>query len=48
MLWTGVKSGLLSAGKTRLVSFDQCNNNGCIDVKMDGSVFEDAGVDFLF
>ena len=37
-----------SAGKTQLVSFDQCNNNGCIDVKMDGSVFEDAGVDFLF
>ena len=37
-----------SAGKTQLVSFDQCNNNGCIDVKMDWSLFEDAGFDFLF
>ena len=30
-----------SAGKTQLVSFDQSNNNGCIDVKMDGSVLEE-------
>ena len=30
-----------SAGKTHLVSFDQCNKNGCIDVKMDGSVLEE-------
>ena len=29
-----------NAGKTQLVSFDQSNNNGSIDVKMDGSVFE--------
>ena len=29
------------AGKTHLVSFDQCNNNGSIDVKMDGSVLEE-------
>ena len=27
-----------NAGKTQLVSFDQANNNGFIDVKMDGSV----------
>ena len=27
-----------NAGKTQLVSFDQANNNGSIDVKMDGSV----------
>ena len=30
-----------SAGKTQLVSFDRSNNNGCIDVKMDGSVLEE-------
>ena len=30
-----------SAGKTHLVSFDQSNINGCIDVKMDGFVFEE-------
>ena len=30
-----------SAGKTQLVSFDQCNNTGTIDVKMDGSVLEE-------
>ena len=29
-----------NAGKTQLVSFDQSNNNGSIDVNMDGSVFE--------
>ena len=29
-----------NAGKTQLVSFDKSNNNGSIDVKMDGSVFE--------
>ena len=28
------------AGKTQLVWFDWCNNNGSIDVKMDGSVLE--------
>ena len=28
-----------SAGKTQLVSFDQSNNTGAIDVKMNGSVF---------
>ena len=27
-----------NVGKTQLVSFDQFNNNGSIDVKMDGSV----------
>ena len=30
-----------SAGKTQLVWFDQCNNNGSIDVKIDGSVFRE-------
>ena len=29
-----------NAGKTELVSFDQSNTNGSIDVKMNGSVFE--------
>ena len=28
-------------GKTQLVSFDQSNNTGAIDVKMDGSVLEE-------
>ena len=31
-LWTGVRKGLL---------FDQSNNNGCNDGKMDGSVLEE-------
>ena len=30
-----------SAGKTQLVSFDRSNNNGSIDVKMDGSILEE-------
>ena len=30
-----------NVGKTQLVSFDQCNNNGSMDVKMDGSVLEE-------
>ena len=30
-----------NAAKTQLVSFDRSNNNGCIDVKMDGSVLEE-------
>ena len=30
-----------NAGKTQLVSFDHSNNNGSIDVKMDGSVLEE-------
>ena len=30
-----------NAGKTQLVSFDQSNNNGSIDVKMDESVLEE-------
>ena len=29
------------AEKTQLVSFDQSNNTGAIDVKMDGSVLEE-------
>ena len=29
-----------NAGKTQLVLFDRSNNNGSIDVKMDGSVLE--------
>ena len=30
-----------NAGKTQLVSFDPSNNNGSIDVKMEGSVLEE-------
>ena len=30
-----------NAAKTQLVSFDQSNNNGSIDVKMDVSVLEE-------
>ena len=30
-----------NAGKTQLVSFEQSNNNGSIDVRMDGSVLEE-------
>ena len=30
-----------SAGKTQLVSFDQSNNNGSIDAKMDGPVLKE-------
>ena len=30
-----------NAGKTRLVLFEQSNDNGSIDVKMDGSVLEE-------
>ena len=30
-----------NAGKTQLVSFDRCNNNGSIDVKMGGSILEE-------
>ena len=30
-----------NTGKTQLVSFDRSNNNGCIDVKMDGSGWMD-------
>ena len=30
-----------NAGKTQLVSFDQYNNPGFIDVKIDGSVLEE-------
>ena len=42
-----------NAGKTQQVSFNQSNNTGAIDVKMDASVLEEnhllrAGVDFLF
>ena len=29
-----------NAGKTQLVAFDQSNNTGATDVKMDGSVLE--------
>ena len=30
-----------SASKTHLISFDRSKNTGAIDVKMDGSVFEE-------
>ena len=43
-MWTGVRSGLFISmldRKTELVSFNQSNNTGSIDVKMDGSVLEE-------
>ena len=30
-----------NGGKTQLVSFDRCNNNGSIDLKMGGSILEE-------
>ena len=39
-----------NAGKTQLVSFDRSKNNGFIDVKIYGSIFEEKssfGVDLL-
>ena len=36
-----------NAGKTRLVSFDRCNNNGSIDVKMGGSILEKSSFKML-
>ena len=30
-----------NAGKSQLVSFNRSNNNGSIDLKMDGSVLEE-------
>ena len=30
-----------SGGKTQLVFYDRSNNTGAVDVKMDGSVFEE-------
>ena len=30
-----------NAGKTQLISFNQANNNGSIDVIMDGSILEE-------
>ena len=43
-MWTGVRSGLFISmldRKTELVSFNQSNNTGSIDVKTDGSVLEE-------
>ena len=45
-LWDTVDWGTkwlndFNAGKSQLVLFDQSNNNGSIDVKMDGSVLEE-------
>ena len=43
-----------NAGKTQLVSFDQSNNAGAVDVKVDGSILEEKssfkmlGFIFLF
>ena len=36
-----------NAGKTQLVLLDQSNNTGSIDVKMDGSVFEEKSFKML-
>ena len=33
-----------NAGKTQLVLFDQSNNTGAIDLKMDGSVLQEKSV----
>ena len=41
MDWGGKWLVDFNAGKTQLVSFDRSNNNGSIDVKMDGSVLEE-------
>ena len=38
--WVGKWLVDFNAGKTQLVSVDQSNNNGSIDVKMDGSVLQ--------
>ena len=42
-LWTGVRSGLLISmlGKHNWFQFEQSNNNGSINMKMDGSVLEE-------
>ena len=39
--WSGKWLVDFNAGKTQLVSVDQSNNNGSIDVKMDGPVLEE-------
>ena len=41
MDWDKVWLVDFNTGKTHLVSFDQSNNNGSIDVKMNGSVLEE-------
>ena len=46
-LWDSVAWGRkwivhFSAGKTQLVSFDQSNNSGAIDLKINGSAFEES------
>ena len=41
MDWGNKRLVDFSAGKTQLVLFDWSNNYGSIDVKMDGSVFEE-------
>ena len=45
-LWTGGKKWLgdFNPGKTQLVSFDWCSNNGSIDVKKNGSVLEEKNI----
>ena len=41
-LWIGVRSGLLISKLGKLSwLFDQSNNSGSINVKMDGSAFEE-------
>ena len=39
--WGKKWPGDFSAGKTQMASFNRSNNNGSIDVKMDGSVLEE-------
>ena len=39
--WVRMWLAHFNAGRTQLVSFDQCNNTGAIDVKMDRFVLEE-------
>ena len=41
VIWTKKWLVDFNAGKTQMVSFDQSNDTGSIDVKMDGSVLEE-------
>ena len=40
-LWTGVRSSLLISMLGKTLSFDRSNNNGSIDVEMDGSILKE-------
>ena len=40
MVWDRKCPGDFNAGKTQLILFNQSNDTGAIDMKMDGSVLE--------